>query len=651
MIRIFTDPSNSAQIVLTPAKFLGGDLFKTYLAASVGAKYDPSRKCQVTVVTKLAGIIERLHAAGFEVDVSPEVRATLTALTAQTSLDITATDARVTSKDAELAARGRALYPFQKHGMAWLSAKYNALLADEMGLGKTVQALMALPEKAPVLVVCPKVGKGVWQREAPLWRPEYRVTVLSGRRSFRWPNHGEMVVINYDVLPKNLDCVPADGTVLVGDEIHATKNPQAQRTKAWRSLTVAVQKVRGRVWGLTGTPLLNRGPELWAVTVSLGLASESFGKWDRFVTLMGAYKDKYGYVWPPVPADPQGVGECLKSVMLRRLRTEVLPELPTKTYNEVTVDITKAAKKLCDTAWEMVTHTAKDRSGPDEGLSIGEVAEARVALAMAKIPTLLEIVEEHEEQNEPLVVFSAHRAPIDELAKREGWAVITGDTPTEERSRIEDAFQRGDLKGVGGTVRAAGVAITLTRAHRIVFVDRDWTPALNEQAEDRVCRISQDRGVIVTDLVGDHALDRRVIEVLTRKRNLIQATVEQGRQMVGAIKIKDVDALITQSSLEKTVSPQVVDKVLAKSANDNGRFLPRNAREEWAARAVVQLAGDDPDRAFTQNGIGFNRLDGDIGHKMASEVQRGIGLTERQWAFMTRFLAKYQGQVGAMPRE
>src|ERR1700690_1209765 len=534
---------------------------------------------------------------------------------------------------------------------------------------------MALPDLAPVLVVCPAVAKGVWKREASAWRPEYKVTVLSGRGSLRWPLAGELVIVNYDILQVRDETDETEffaacpkGLVLVGDEVHATKNAKAARTVAWRRLAVATQKAQGRVWGLTGTPLLNRGQELWAVLQSLGLVSEAFRNWDHFVSLMGGYKGRYGYVWTRTPPDPGAVGAAIKPVMLRRLRTEVLPDLPTKTYNTVTVDLSKKTTKICDEAWGLVQHARADRSGPDEGLSIGQVSEARAALALGKIDTLLSFVEEFEEAEEPIVVFSAHRSPIDELATREGWKAITGDTPNAERSEIEAAFQRGELKGVAGTVRAAGVAITLTRAHQVIFVDRDWTPALNEQAEDRVCRIGQDRGVIVTDLVADHALDYRLYEVLARKKALIQTTVEQGRQITPTIvdRKKSIAELIEASSLgapeAKKAVRDLVGTVGLEKATDavsealrradelesaNARYQPRSATEVWTAHALRTLADNDPDRALEQNGVGFNRFDNEIGHKFARELDRG--LTAKQWAYAAKLCTKYQGQIGQKP--
>src|SRR5262245_5578154 len=130
---------------------------------------------------------------------------------------------------------------------------------------------------------------------------------------------------------------------------------------------------------------------------------------------------------------------------------------------------------------------------------------------------MLELVEQFEDQGGPLVVFSAHREPIEALAARGGWGVITGGTEPRRRQEVVDAFQAGRLKGVGRTIQAGGTGLTLTRASTALFVDLDWTPANNLQAEDRVCRIGQRAGhVRIIRMVSDHPLDRRVLRVLAR---------------------------------------------------------------------------------------------------------------------------------------
>jgi SNF2 family DNA or RNA helicase len=99
-----------------------------------------------------------------------------------------------------------------------------------------------------------------------------------------------------------------------------------------------------------------------------------------------------------------------------------------------------------------------------------------------------------------------------------------GGVSQKRRDEAIDAFQAGKLRGIACTIQAGGVGITLTKAHHAVFIDRTFVPGDNLQAEDRVCRIGQDRGVIISDIVCDHPIDRRVHELLRKKEKLIAAT-------------------------------------------------------------------------------------------------------------------------------
>ncbi len=130
----------------------------------------------------------------------------------------------------------------------------------------------------------------------------------------------------------------------------------------------------------------------------------------------------------------------------------------------------------------------------------------RALLAQSRIPAMLEMVEEYEEAETPLLVFSAHKAPIKALENRSGWAIITGETSAEDRFDIVKRFQEGKLNGVGLTIGAGGVGLTLTRASNILFVDLDWKPSMNIQAEDRAHRIGTN---------ADNILIKRMVVPIT----------------------------------------------------------------------------------------------------------------------------------------
>lgn len=552
--------------IFRPKSFMGAEIFLKYQQATEGARFDPQRKAQLIPVLRAGRVLARLQAEAFGLEVDPQLMKRVQAASRMLENDSEAADRRVNTLAAELLARGTPLYPFQKTGVHWLSTHPFGLLADEMGLGKTIETLIALPAMAAVLICCPKIAKGTWKREIDKWRPEFtRITEIPTRAAFRWPMPGEVVIVNYDILPDAVDCLtckntgriqgwssqfvhgwtpcpecstkrvaslPPEGVRLVGDEIHMTKGASATRTKNWRGISRGVIARGGTVWVLTGTPLLNEAPELWAILDGAGLAREAFGSWSHFKDVMGGSSvdfskeqdnSKRVTVWAKEPRDKEEVGRCLSKVMLRRLRIEVLPDLPTKRWEARTVDCLSLAqrKELDAIDWALI-------DDPEAWRDIRNFSHIRKMLAQAKTPAMLEIVRK-EFPGIPLVVFSAHRHPIDTLAKLPGWTTITGDTNSDDRTRIENAFQKGDLAGIGATIGAGGVAMTLTHSNRVLFVDQHPTPALNAQAEDRVCRIGQNEGVLVTILVADHPIDKRIAEVLARKQALVDATIEQAR--------------------------------------------------------------------------------------------------------------------------
>lgn len=902
-------------VVIRPTDFLGYELFSKFRTAIEGAKFDASDRSNVAALDKAIKIIPALHAAGFLLDLAPDVTAAVQAKTAQLKLDVVGASERAKRVDEILQARGLALYPFQRQGVEWLASRDGAVLADDMGLGKTIQALTAIPEGAAVLVLGPSVAKGVWSRETPKWRPDLKVESLSGTGSFRFPRSaisgkllhcsncqmtfdteerldscqegqhirssgecdtsggqnrsqvvtsdtelaanaseslsigescssvsnlsvsktcprcshnltpgGEVVVVNYDLLPadplktttsmvpkafrgmsqdrsglfiahpgdeivldvdrdKNSydfapfhitlhnkdtgevlatwtnhtasrsvaiekECVVylewsvlrhvkfsvdlyrpiqvPDNLVLIADEAQMLKSAKSKRGAAFRLISEACRRRGGKVWLLTATPLMNRPPELWSILNAAGLAQEAFGSWANFVRLFDGVQDERwgGWTWgTPLPE----AAERLRRVCLRRIKREVLDQLPAKTYREIKVDLDAKSRKALAKAEEVLAKydrfarvlddpkptdvleqqrqaerdALRETFGDDlEGIEaatdlvrrvgragFAELSSARAALAKAKIPAMLEIVEEFEEQDEPLIVFSDFRAPIDFLAKREGWAVITGDTPDTERARIQDEFQAGKYKGVACTIKAGGVAITLTRASNVLFVDLNFTPAWNQQAEDRAYRIGQSRGVVITTLVADHPVDRRLFELLASKSRIVTHSVEAARVQATAHVVNlptEIDfSELEQASADERRREEEAQKLAEerrknfegkraeieaqnaeeekkrreaskkqtrqerwlREANGAPCRLAMTPREHWVVASLRTLADLDPDRALVRNDVGFSASDGSVGHKFAYLAPL-TGLTEQQWGLAYTLCCKYHRQIG-----
>lgn len=578
------------------------------------------------------------------------------------------------------------LYPFQVEGVNFLAHKDKALLADDMGLGKTVQALMTIPKNGKSVVICRAGLKFNWSDEIEKWRPDLKAVVLSGRNSFRWPNNGEIVVINHDILPaqfhiarhkgeqmqaywkrlaiwrENLkkNNVGAENTIIIVDEAHDFKNYNSQRSHKVKEMVQLAPKLIG----LTGSPLTNHPEDLYGVFDVLGLAKETFGTLERFKTLFNAQEQimvtrknprgfrvtSYGKPQPIVP-------ELLRRVMLRRLRADVLPELPNKTYTNILVgDVNPELQKQLDELWEEWGSyiEVEEELPPFEKFS-----EIREKLARSRVPAMLEYIENTEEQEVPLVVFSAHLAPLDALLTRPGWAVISGATGAERRQQIVRDFQAGKLKGVGISIRAGGVGLTLTRAWKALFVDLDWTPGNNWQAEDRICRIGQVANKVeIVRLVSDHPLDLHVHNLLSEKIGTICLAIDN---LMVAKKVEtkagetdaEFEARMKQVLLEqetyvekqKVLAQEEIKKVAkSKVGGIHQREKARLKKEVLplipSRVRTVQDAFNHMlsvcDGAVTLDNVGFNKPDAAVAHcllsaglETAEEVEAGYYMLQR----------------------
>lgn len=666
-------------VLIKPGAYLG-DKFNDFREAlrEGGATYEHSTRSNHAALAQVPVLIEKLAVAGFEAHLDTEIAERLRAEAKAAQEALEGAKDRIKAVNAMLDERGLKLFPFQVGGVQWLASRKSGILADEMGLGKSIQTAVAIPPNAPVVAVCPaSLKRSVWEREISKWRPDLRTAVLSGRGSFYWPSAGDMVIVNYDILPtgevkKKGDLfatesvTPEKGTILLADEAHALKNKKANRTKAFKAMRDKVLAVDGRVWLLTGTPLLNNPMELWNLLDICGCATEVFGHFGKFAKMFGGGRGLYGMEWGGQVS--KEVPQALRKAILHRRREEVLPDLPTKIWKDILVELDPETAKIADAAIEAAKLKGIDfNEVADEvaltklvGAAFEQMSAARSALAKSKIPAMLEQVEVYEDGGEPVVVFSYHRDPIDILAKRPGWAVITGDTKDDERARIVNDFQGGRLKGLGATIQAGGTGLTLTKANQMIFVDLAWTPALNKQAEDRCCRIGQTRGVIVNRLIADHAIDQRVAELLLTKQRLIESSVEAAAVVVPKLpEQSDLSALDKvklrkfgeQPAPQPHQSAQPVGSTMVCGnppfEKPRGRG-PLDLMESWAMKHLPMVAEMDRDHARSQNGVGFSKMDSDFGHSMAEVAKRGIA-TDKQWFWIVKLARKYQKQAATEP--
>lgn len=704
-IRVSLSPSGD-QVYFQPAEWLGSGFDRYRGALSGSTTYRKEDRRSEAPLGQLSTLSDRLRVAGFELEVHPDVVSAAQAHDARTQAQVVDARGHARAADELLRASGRSLMPFQAEGVEWLSAMSGAILADEMGLGKTIQVLLAAPAVGGVVVVCPKVAKGVWVREAARWRGDLRVAVLAGRGSFRWPVAGELVVTNYEVLPGDADRAEAvascpRGVTLVADEGHALKAGRGKsgsaRGRAFHALSTVARARGGRSWLVTGSPQLNDDyAEQWNLLGMVGQTGTVFGTYDQFLDLCGGSRGKYGVEWGgPVDAS---VPERLRRVMLRRVKKQVLPQLPEKVVEVVDVSLDRATLRTLESELAELRAAGVDvlgaleRARASSRVRFDEVSRVREVLSRAKLAHALEMIEELEEAGEPVVVGSAHRAAIDVLGSRPGWAAITGDTSDAERRRIADAFQAGELRGIAGTTQAMGVAITLTRAHEMVVIDPMWVPELNRQLEDRIHRIGQTWTCRIRYLRADHAVDHAAFVACQIKDEFVGRTVGAASvvqapapviAMASALALAQGAALppeetdpaeleallariraaretadvgkIRRESVRRAAAA-VVSRGYAVPSRSQGQGSvqgdvqeegpprgPESAEERWAAWAVVHLASAC-DGATTEDGVGFMKSDVALGHSIAASVPHG--LSDLEWAVVVRICQHYPRQVG-----
>ena len=417
---------------------------------------------------------------------------------------------------AEVAAvLGGELQPFQWAGVRYVLDARRAFLADEQGLGKTVEALAALEADGafPAVVVCPAALKLNWERETRHWLPHRSVAVVEGRSAV--PPAGDITILNYEIVAAHAaELARRTPRAIVVDESHYCKNPRAKRTQAVRRLAAKVP-ADGLRLALTGTPVLNHADELIAQLRVIGRL-EDFGSGARFSRTF-ATRDR-------------GVSEerlhwhLRRRCFVRRLKSEVLPQLPAKRQVVVPVRLDNESEyRLAEKdviAW--LREQPLDLSELNAKIAATLRAERLAQLgtlqrlaARGKLHAALAWIHDFLASGEALVVFARHVEVQEAVLERfpDALHLLGRDSGTVRDAAIS-AFQ--ELDGpplIVCATRVAAQGITLTRASNVAFLELEWTPAMHDQAEDRCHRIGQHDAVTAWYLLAADTIDEPMAEI------------------------------------------------------------------------------------------------------------------------------------------
>ena len=446
-------------------------------------------------------------------------------------------------KDSEYAppvSLQKTLRKYQRDGYRWLRTLdgygMGGILADDMGLGKTVQVLSYLlamkqnGQTLPSLIVCPASLVLNWAEECQKFTPELSCVVVDGDAAHRaelaesWPA-ADLVVTSYDLLRRDEALYEGqEFYACILDEAQAIKNHTTQKYKD-------VCKVRSRVrFALTGTPVENRLGELWSI----------------FSFLMPGYLPPYKsfcsrFEKPIVQEEDQTAVRRLNQLtgpfILRRMKSDVLKELPPKTENVYRIELEEEQRKLYLAA--VVDAREKLQAAkPEDKMAVFAVLKRLREICCdprliadnweggsAKLDACAELVSSAVEGGHRILLFSQFTSMLELLAKRldaEGISHFTlqGSTPKPVRAELVRRFNGGEVSVFLISLRAGGTGLNLTAADIVIHYDPWWNVAAQNQATDRAYRIGQQNPVQVYKLIAQDTIEEKIVELQQAKQSL-----------------------------------------------------------------------------------------------------------------------------------
>jgi SWI/SNF-related matrix-associated actin-dependent regulator 1 of chromatin subfamily A len=516
---------------------------------------------------------------------------------------------------------GLSYRPYQQAGIAYLSQRNDAILADDMGLGKTIQALGLInmdPSIRNVVIICPSALVLNWRDEALKWlvRKPHRIKVVETLLDVPAPAD-DFVIINYEKFgyEKSAPLVFALKSrawdLIVCDEAHRLKNREATRTeniignlavnedKGEKFVPGIIVRARRKLF-MSGTPFPNSPIELWPL---LYAACPSMALLQPGMPLRQSYY-KFAYKWCVIHKDKYGTRilggksksamdqlqiELRAACMMRRLKDQVLTELPPKTRQVILLEgnaATRKALKHEQEAWadsgvgdELAALANKveraAESGSEEAyaeavanlelkskVAFEEMSAVRHEMALAKVPLVIEHVRDVFENLEPdkkVIVFGHHQdviAAMKEAFYKDGLkpAVIVGGQPNELRNEEKNRFQLDPTcRVILCSIKAAGEGLTLTAAQTVIFAELDWTPKSVRQAEDRAHRIGQTGNVLIQHLVIDGSFDAKIAKTMLTKETMIDAAMDRP----GVVVVPELESPVTRHVAPPVARPAV----------------------------------------------------------------------------------------------
>ena len=458
------------------------------------------------------------------------------------------------------------LRKYQRDGYRWLRTLdgygMGGILADDMGLGKTVQVLsylLAMKEsgqRLPSLIVCPASLVLNWQEECQKFTPQLSCVAVDGDAAHRaelakqWAE-ADLVVTSYDLMRRDEELYSGQQFyACILDEAQAIKNHTTQKYKAVCGVN---SKVR---FALTGTPVENRLGELWSI----------------FSFLMPGYLPPYKtfcarFEKPIVQEDDKDALRRLNQLtgpfILRRMKSEVLKELPPKTENLHRIELDEQQRKLYLAA--VVDAREKLRAAkPEDKMAVFAVlmrlreicCDPRLVAdnwdgGSAKLEACMDLVTAAVEGGHRILLFSQFTSMLELLAKRLDEAGVShftlqGSTPKPVRAELVRRFNSGEADVFLISLRAGGTGLNLTAADIVIHYDPWWNVAAQNQATDRAYRIGQRNPVQVYKLIAQDTIEEKIVELQQAKQDLAETVTGSADGAILSMKPEELLQLLQE---------------------------------------------------------------------------------------------------------
>ena len=454
------------------------------------------------------------------------------------------------------------LRPYQETGFKWLSLLdyygLGGVLADDMGLGKTIQTIAFLlrkleQEDGKYLVISPSSVVYNWQREFEKFAPTVKTTIISGSIEEREDQFKEamaddetrILITSYPLIQRDINFYQEFifNTIIL-DESQTVKNDAAKTTKA-------VQRLRSKnIFALSGTPIENNLNELWSLFS---------------IILPGLFQSKRAFN----NMSEEEIAQKIDVFVLRRMKEDVLEDLPPKTETVEYIELYEEQKRLYQTQLAMIQNDVKDLLEKDAfeqnrmRVLAGMTRLRQISLdprlvdedytgGSAKLDRLMEYLREALANKKKVVLFSQFTSMLSiirEILDEDSvdYHYLDGNTPKEDRLALTTRFNEGEKDLFLISLRAGGTGLNLTGGDTVILFDSWWNPAIEDQAADRVHRYGQDKPVQVIRMIMQGTIEEGIHELQDQKRELIDTVIrtdEDEKKVSSLTKDDIIDLLI-----------------------------------------------------------------------------------------------------------